>query len=843
MNIFQTAKQTPVSLPEICAPRTELMQSFDKAAKARYIYVQAPAGYGKTISTLLWLKKTKQKIIWISLDAYDNTPVLFYRLFCMSILSVIPHDAEVYQEIKSPAFNAAPIEGTIDLLSRLSYEDCNYALVFDDFHLIANEEIKKSFHFVLKRLPITVTAIVLSRNNLPDSVISLYGQDTISIIGTEELTFNSGEIRKHFASYGRFITKKEADNIHKYTEGWIIALNSMVISGDINVTNKSQSLSINSFMEKNVWNRLDATFHEFLIETSIPDKFSLELCECLTQSDKCKETLDNLIGDNISISLVGSEYRYHSIFLEFLRNKTSQSNIDIKALNKRVADFYVKKGDFLTAKRYAVISGDLNTIIQIVRSFYDLTTFSLDEYIEFHKLYNLHIIPDAICDRMPILYIPRIFFSYATGDVQSTNYLFDKLYPLLPMIAGAHPEIMEHVKSITLLDYRFKLAEFSSHFNQFPAVTHEHKKLQSPTFTFQLPFLHRCARDFYELVDTQVNKNVTDISSRIIKQNVGIMFRGAESGLLMEKNRLPEALEIALSLKNIIDESMSAEFIYAFYILMAEIYLLLYQRDKYEAVIKEVREYISASSSQYLLKNLSAYEARTAILNGQKTAAEEWLKNYFVNDNSFNEFYKIYRNFTTARAYILLIQTDKACDALNKLKALSESYDRLLDTAEADVLLAIVEWITGKRKEAQNRLLEVLLSLQQYGFIRVIANEGKAVLPILSSVIKKIEKDKELSDRLYKFAKEVYISSYEQSKHFKGLTHNTEIIACKLSSQQKRILEFLAKGYKNAEIVNITGLSLNTIRTHTKAVYQKLEVNNAMDAIVRAKQLGIIEQP
>jgi LuxR family maltose regulon positive regulatory protein len=55
-------------------------------------------------------------------------------------------------------------------------------------------------------------------------------------------------------------------------------------------------------------------------------------------------------------------------------------------------------------------------------------------------------------------------------------------------------------------------------------------------------------------------------------------------------------------------------------------------------------------------------------------------------------------------------------------------------------------------------------------------------------------------------------------------------------------LELLAQGYKNAEIVAITGLSLNTIRTHTKIVYQKLEVNNAMDAIVRAKQLGMIEQ-
>lgn len=865
MRIFQTAKQTPVSLPEICAPRTGLMGIFDNAAaRARYIYVHSPAGYGKTISTLLWLKKTNQRIIWITLDDYDNTPVIFYRFFCMSILSAIPHDEEVYQEIKSPAFTAAPVEGTIDLISRLSYEDCKYALVFDDFHLITNEEIKKSLPFVIKRLPVTVTTIVLSRNNLPDSAISLYSHNTISLIGIKELILDSDEIRKHFASYGRFITKEEAKNIYEYTGGWIIALNAMAMSGSFDVTNESQALSFNSFIEKNIWSKLDETLREFLMKTSIPDKFSLELCEYLTESDQCKETLDELISGNISMSIDAEDYCYHSLLLEFLRTKLSQSSIDIKLLNKKVAEFYLKKGDFLTAKRYAVISGDINIIMQTVRSFYELTSFPLDEYIEFHKLYKLHIIPDAICDRMPLLYIPRIFLAYANGDVETTNYLFDRLYPLLPAAAQTNPESMEHFNGLIMLDCRIMLSEFSSRFNQLPTITHEYKKVQSPTFTYQLPFLHRCVRDFYELVDSQVSLNVAAISSKIIKQNVTIMFKGAEAGLLLEKNKLHEALDIALSLKNTIEDTVSQdtdawasskhslrpvqqslrpapEFVYALYVLLSEIYLLLNQRDHYESTLKEVKEYIFATSSQYLLKNLTAYETKAAISNGEKAAAEDWLKNYYVNEYSFREFYKIYRNFTTARAYILLMQTDKAWDALNKLRILSESYDRLLDSAEADVLLSIVEWITGKKKEAQNRLLGVLLITQKYGFVRVIANEGKAVLPILSSVIKKIEKDNELSTQLHRFAKEVYILSYEHSKHFKGITHKSVAVSLKLSSQQKRILELLAKGHKNAEIVDITGLSLNTIRTHTKVVYQKLEVNSAKDAILRAKQLGILE--
>ncbi|MBC7958651.1 MAG: response regulator transcription factor [Vallitaleaceae bacterium] len=77
--------------------------------------------------------------------------------------------------------------------------------------------------------------------------------------------------------------------------------------------------------------------------------------------------------------------------------------------------------------------------------------------------------------------------------------------------------------------------------------------------------------------------------------------------------------------------------------------------------------------------------------------------------------------------------------------------------------------------------------------------------------------------------------------HFKGLIHNVDLEKISLSPQQKNVLELLAKGYKNAEITELTGLSLNTIRTHTKLAYKKLDVNNVMDAILQAKQLGILE--
>ena len=85
------------------------------------------------------------------------------------------------------------------------------------------------------------------------------------------------------------------------------------------------------------------------------------------------------------------------------------------------------------------------------------------------------------------------------------------------------------------------------------------------------------------------------------------------------------------------------------------------------------------------------------------------------------------------------------------------------------------------------------------------------------------------------------MAAYEQSKRFKGLTHGLNLKSVKLSPKQILVLELLSKGHSNAEIVKLTGLALNTIKTHTKIAYQKLDVTNALDAIVEAKRLGIIK--
>lgn len=254
-----------------------------------------------------------------------------------------------------------------------------------------------------------------------------------------------------------------------------------------------------------------------------------------------------------------------------------------------------------------------------------------------------------------------------------------------------------------------------------------------------------------------------------------------------------------------------------------------------------IRSLLEQRNLLYLLPVFSAHETRLKLMDGDKTAAAAWLGNYFVTETQGPELHKIFLNFTTARVLIVLGEFEKAQQLCERLKRVSIDFNRLLDAAEAAVLSAILKWMTGKKQDAAALLKASLADMEPYHFIRVFADEGKAILPILKRLLTRSGRENGPPSPGHGFLQEVYLAAYEQSRRHKGIAIADGTKSVKLSRQQQYVLELLAKGHKNSEIVAMTGLSINTIRSHTKIAYQKLEVNNAMDAILRARELGLIE--
>jgi DNA-binding NarL/FixJ family response regulator len=61
-----------------------------------------------------------------------------------------------------------------------------------------------------------------------------------------------------------------------------------------------------------------------------------------------------------------------------------------------------------------------------------------------------------------------------------------------------------------------------------------------------------------------------------------------------------------------------------------------------------------------------------------------------------------------------------------------------------------------------------------------------------------------------------------------------------LSDREQEVLEMVAKGFMQAEIASMLGVSINTVSTYVKRIYKKLAVNSRTSAVHRASELGLI---
>ena len=79
-----------------------------------------------------------------------------------------------------------------------------------------------------------------------------------------------------------------------------------------------------------------------------------------------------------------------------------------------------------------------------------------------------------------------------------------------------------------------------------------------------------------------------------------------------------------------------------------------------------------------------------------------------------------------------------------------------------------------------------------------------------------------------------YIARKVISSFQKSTTHNEQAL---LSIREKEVLELLAKGLLYKEIADKLGVTHETVKKHLKNIYQKLHVQNKIEALNKFRQL------
>lgn len=83
--------------------------------------------------------------------------------------------------------------------------------------------------------------------------------------------------------------------------------------------------------------------------------------------------------------------------------------------------------------------------------------------------------------------------------------------------------------------------------------------------------------------------------------------------------------------------------------------------------------------------------------------------------------------------------------------------------------------------------------------------------------------------------KEVYL---EKKAPF--ILNEHELNKLGLSKRELEVLQLMSEGLSNQEIASRLFLSLNTVKTHTSRLFEKMDVERRTQAVDMAKKLGII---
>ncbi|MFV0400842.1 MAG: LuxR C-terminal-related transcriptional regulator, partial [Oscillospiraceae bacterium] len=442
-----------------------------------------------------------------------------------------------------------------------------------------------------------------------------------------------------------------------------------------------------------------------------------------------------------------------------------------------------------------------------------------------------------VLEQNPCLHISCAWCAFFFGESEEVFYHLDRAYERIGDVLGANKALLQPVLLLYINDPRYPFGEQLDRLRAACIPPGADRENALKILNHKLPYFLRIYRDFthYALRMEESFAEFRAVFSPLFKEHYAILESGMRSSLLYNQNRIRDALSLVT--RDPAPDSLALTFLSRL-----QIAICLYAAGREEEADRCRRELASLIQSERLLHLqpiLIAYDTKLKLYNGDRAAAKEWFGFYFVDPQP--QFYKLFMHATTVRAHIVLGEYEKAATLCDKLRGLCAGYRRVLDVAEADVLLSILLWLTGRKEDALALLQRTLWEMQPYGYIRVFADEGKALLPLLKQVAKALDQEPVPDVAKRAFLREIYLAAYEQAKRHGGITVAAGQKPVKLSRRQKYVLELLAKGYKNAEIVALTGLSLNTIRYDTKIVYQKLDVTSSVDAVLRARAHRLIE--
>jgi LuxR family maltose regulon positive regulatory protein len=207
-------------LPPEFVPRPALLTALDRGEDKTLTLVCAPPGYGKTLLLADWVRRQDVACAWVALDEEDDDPRRLWAsvLAALTACPAVPPSSRL-RSLVVPRTTVG-VEFLTDMLEALGALPVRVWLVLDDAHHLRSTDALHGLNLFLRHRLSTVRLVLASRFDPTLPVARLRLEERLCEVRTAQLRFSREETAALTERCGLHLTARQTEVLHARTDGW-----------------------------------------------------------------------------------------------------------------------------------------------------------------------------------------------------------------------------------------------------------------------------------------------------------------------------------------------------------------------------------------------------------------------------------------------------------------------------------------------------------------------------------------------------------------------------------------------------------------------------------------------
>jgi len=454
--------------------RNRLLLKMRSFKERKATFVVAPAGYGKTVYINQFVDSVEVPFVWYQLDSFDNDPVQFFQYLISGLSAAVPNF-----QVDLPRFNPEDIKGDkkyYNLMVSMINELENKAgkgliIVFDDFHLINEQEILKFMEHFISYIPNTVHVIISCRYQPDLQFLKLKASGSIMEINQRDLEFNRAETAMLFRVIDENSLNKEYIKvIHSQMNGWALGLKLLKLAFEGSMSDSTDAAFLRAknemfnYIFDELYIGLSPEIQKFLLYTSVLENMTPEACNYMLDSQDASKKLKYIERKNLFITAMGTgdmtSYRYHHIFRESLLGVLADKKFEAFG---RAGKYYLQSGAFEQAVECFRLANDNVMLIQSIEQ-------AGQQMLQQGKLKTVEVWLSILSERglleSPVLILLNGELLSYSGSFAEAEEWIDKAFSLFKETGDKAMLFRTAIHKARILRYRASFAESTKFIDQ-----------------------------------------------------------------------------------------------------------------------------------------------------------------------------------------------------------------------------------------------------------------------------------------------------------------------------------------------------------------------------------------